>query len=291
VRPHKRSKTADAAAATRASHRLYDSPIIFDDPFALDLTSAGWRRICENRFLHWLVFEKALGTLRPVAGQVLSRARYAEDCLEEAVAEGIEQYVIIGAGLDSFALRRRDLCSRLAVFELDHPDSQRAKRDRLASLGRELPDQLEFVPINFEAEAVDHALARSSFCGEKRAFFSWLGTVPYLSDEAVFSVLAALSSLAPAGSQLVFDYVVPDELLDDADRRRVAQLRRFTARRGEPIVTFFEPAALCERVRNLKYRVLENLAPTEQNRRYFSDRSDGFSTSSGSYYMRLSVVD
>lgn len=290
MRSHQQSKTADGAAAIRASHRLYDRPIVFDDPFALDLTSAGWRRICENRFLHWLVVEKALGSLRPVGGQVLSRARYAEDCLEEAVGEGIEQYVIIGAGLDSFALRRPDLSSRLAVFELDHPDTQHAKRDRLASLGQELPDQLEFVPIDFEAETVDTALVKSSFLDEKRAFFSWLGTVPYLSDEAIFSVLAALSSLASTGSQLVFDYVVPDDLLDDTERRRAGRLRRFTARRGEPIVSFFEPAVLCERVSNLGYRILENLSPAEQNRRYFSDRSDGLHTSSASYYLRLSVI-
>ena len=233
---------------------------------------------------------KALAAFRPTSAQILSRARYAEDCLEEALAEGIEQYVIVGAGLDSFALRRPDLSSRLAIFELDHPDTQRAKRDRLASLARKLPDQLEFAPIDFEAEAIDAALARSSFSGEKRAFFSWLGTVSYLSDEAVFSVLTALSSLASVGSQLVFDYAVPDDLLSDADRRMVVRLRRFTARRGEPVVTFFDPAALCERVGKLGYRVLENLAPAEQDRRYFSDRSDGFSAFSGSYYVRLAVV-
>jgi methyltransferase (TIGR00027 family) len=237
-----------------------------------------------------VIVEKALASLRPTAGQVLSRARYAEDCLEEAVGEGIEQYVIVGAGLDSFALRRPDLASRLTVFELDHPDTQNAKRERLAALGHELPDALEFVPINFEIETVDGALAKSSFSDDKRAFFSWLGTVPYLSEEAIFSALAAVSSVASAGSQLVFDYVVPDDLLDDVDRRTAARLRRFTARRGEPIVSFFQPAALCERVSKLGYRVLENLAPAEQNRRYFSDRSDGLTTSAASYYMRLSVV-
>ncbi len=87
VRSHRRSRTADAAAATRAAHRLYDRPVIFDDPLALQLTSPGWRRICESRFLHWLVVRKILVSLRPVGGQVLSRARYAEDCLEAAVAD------------------------------------------------------------------------------------------------------------------------------------------------------------------------------------------------------------
>jgi methyltransferase (TIGR00027 family) len=290
VRSHRRSRTADAAAATRAAHRLYDRPIVFDDPLAGGLTSPGWRRLCENRLLHWLVVRTALRSLQPVGGQVLSRARYAEDCLEAAVADGIEQYVILGAGHDSFALRRPDLMRHLAVFELDHPDTQRAKRDRLSALGRELPDQLEFVPVDFEAEPFDEALARSSFCRERRAFFSWLGTVPYLSEDAVFSVLSALSSLASGESQLVFDYAVPEALIDEADRRAVARLRRFTDRRGEPLVTFFEPAALCERVSELGYRVLENLAPSEQNRRYFSDRSDGLRALSGSYYLHLSVA-
>jgi methyltransferase (TIGR00027 family) len=290
MRSHQRSKTADAAAATRAAHRLYDRPVVFDDPFALELTSAGWRRICQNPFLHWLVMEKALGSLRPVAGQVLSRARYAEDCLEEAMAEGIDQYVIIGAGHDSFVLRRPDLASRLTVFELDHPDTQRAKRDRLDSLGQEIPGHLEFVPIDFESQPIESALTKSSFSSEKPAFFSWLGTVPYLSDDAIFSVLAALSSVAAPGSQLVFDYAVPDSLLDDADRRTAERLRRFTARRGEPLVSFFEPEALCGRVRHLGYRVLENLAPVGQNRRYFANRSDGLRTMSGSYYLRLSMA-
>jgi methyltransferase (TIGR00027 family) len=159
----------------------------------------------------------------------------------------------------------------------------------LASLGQQLPDRLEFVPVDFEVEALDTALARSSFHAEKRSFFSWLGTVPYLSEDAIFGVLSALPSLASPGSQLVFDYAVPDTLIDEADRKAVARLRRFTARRGEPLVSFFEPTALGQRVSELGYRVLENLAPGEQNRRYFSDRSDGLRTLSGSYYLRLAV--
>jgi methyltransferase (TIGR00027 family) len=290
VRSHRRSRTADAAAATRAAHRLYDQPLVFDDPLARDLTSAGWRRVCDNRFLYWLVVRTLLRSLRPVGGQVLSRARYAEDSLQEAVAEGIEQYVIIGAGHDSFALRRPDLASHLAVFELDHPDTQRAKRERIAGLGRELPKQLEFVPVDFETEAFDQALARSSFHPRKPAFFSWLGTVPYLTEEAIFGVLSALSSLASPGSQLVLDYAVPDALIDESDRRAVARLRRFTTRRGEPLISSFEPAALCERVGELGYRVMENLAPSEQNQRYFSGRSDGLRTLSGSYYLHLMVI-
>ncbi|MDJ0866042.1 MAG: SAM-dependent methyltransferase [Myxococcota bacterium] len=290
MRAEQRSKTADGAAAIRAAHRLYGAPLVFDDAFAVELTSPGWRRICESRTLYWLVMEKLLGALRPISAQVLSRARYAEDCLDEAVAAGIEQYVLIGGGLDSFALRRPDLASRLAVFELDHPNTQRAKRERLASLGYQMPDQHTFVPIDFEKEGVATALGRSAFSGEKRSFFSWLGTAPYLTGDAVFGVLQAVASVAAPGSELVFDYAVPEQLLDDADRPTAERLRRFTERRGEPLVSAFEPQLLCERVGKLGYRVLENLAPAEQQRRYFAGRSDGLRAWSGSYYLRLAVT-
>lgn len=285
-----RSKTADAAAATRAAHRIYDRPVVFDDPYALDLTSPGWRRLCKSRLLHRLIVRNLMADLMPFAGQVLSRARYAEDCLDEAIAGGVEQYVIVGAGLDSFALRRRELLDRLVVFELDHPDTQRAKRRRLAALGHAIPAELEFVPIDFEAEGIADALARSPFSSEKRAFFSWLGTVAYLSDEAVFSTLTGLASAAAVGSEVVLDYAVPWKMLDDADRRTISRLRRFTARRGEPLRSLFEPAVLCEKVEELGYTVLENLTPAEQNRRYFSNRTDGLRTTGASYYLHLAVT-
>jgi len=143
-----RSRTAEFAAAVRAAHLLYGRPLLFEDPFAIQLTSATWRAICGNRLLHWLVMKKILGALRPVHGQVLARSRYAEEQLEKSISAGIRQYVLIGAGLDSFALRRQDVLSSLKVYELDHPATQTAKRERLSRLRIPLPTNLEFVPVD-----------------------------------------------------------------------------------------------------------------------------------------------
>jgi methyltransferase (TIGR00027 family) len=230
-----------------------------------------------------------LGDFRPIAGQILSRARYAEDRLDRAISRGIDQYVIIGAGLDSFALRRPELSATLRVFELDHPATQRAKRHRLGKLMGSPAKNVEFVPIDFEHETISEALSASSFAQERKAFFSWLGTVSYLTEEAVFETLRGLASFAAPGSELVFDYAIPEDLLDAEARRLAAKLKRFTRRRGEPLVTFFDPETFPSKVIRLGYKVLEVLSPPEQDARYFSNRSDGLRTWPGTYYLHVAM--
>lgn len=158
-----RSRTAEAAAAVRAAHLLHDRPVILADPFAIRLTSHTWRLICRSALLHWLVVRKLLSPLRPVHGQILGRARYAEEKLEEAVRQGVSQYVILGAGLDSFALRRADLSSTLRIYEVDHAATQRSKRNRLTDLCLPVPDNLEFVPVDLEHGSLRDALAASTY--------------------------------------------------------------------------------------------------------------------------------
>jgi methyltransferase (TIGR00027 family) len=282
------SRTAEVAAAVRARHHLYESPVIFADPFALELTSPVWRRIVVTKPLCWLVFDNLLSALRPVAGEVVARSRYAEDVLEQAIATGVHQYVIVGAGFDSFVLRRRDLGSRLRVFELDHPDTQQAKRERLGRLGR-APDNLEFVAIDFERDSVADALTRSSFERERPAFFSWLGTTPYLSNSATRQTLASIGRFAAAGSGVVFDYLVPDELLLEPDKLTVKKLKRFTARRGEPIVGAFRPEELESMLASIGLELVENLAAAEQEQRYFASRRDGLRPMPASFFAHARV--
>ena len=156
--PNRASKTAEAVAAARAAHFFYDDPIVFRDPFAIQLTSPIWRTIVNNRFLHWLVIVKLLSLLRPIHGWVLARARYNEEQLDKAIAKGIKQYVIIGAGLDSFVLRRPELADKLKVFELDHPASQEIKRQRLLDITGSIPKNLVFVPVDFKKATIADAL-------------------------------------------------------------------------------------------------------------------------------------
>lgn len=202
MREDRASQTADIAAATRARHCRSANPPIFDDPFAIRLTSPGWRRIVSTRLFDWLVFDVVLRSMAPIGTQVVLRSRYAEDVLEGALAAGVDQYVIIGAGFDSFALRRRDLEARLRVLEIDHPATQALKRERIAQLGDGLPSNLEFVAIDFERETVGEGLARSGFQPDRPAFFSWLGTTPYLSNTAALGTLLSVSEAARPGSEI-----------------------------------------------------------------------------------------
>jgi methyltransferase (TIGR00027 family) len=290
MKPSEGSRTAEAAAAARARHHRYASPRVFEDPYALQLTSPAWRRIISNPALDWLVFRMLLRKLRPVGAQVVARSRYAEDRLADALARGIGQYVIVGAGLDSFALRRRDLEDRIRVFELDHPATQAAKRDRLARLRLEPPRNLELVPVDFEQDDLGRALALTSYRGELPAFYSWLGTTPYLPEAATLTTLRSISTCAASGSEIVFDYLVPADSLSDHDRRIVQAVQRFAARRGEPIVGTFSPERLHEAVGRLGFDVLEDVSGRAQHERYFSGRSDGFSPMPSSHFAHLRLT-
>ena len=286
------SKTADVTAAVRGGHLLYDSyPPVFSDPYALRLTSAKWRTVARAPALRWLVVNKLMGRLRSVHGEMLARARFAEDMLERAVKKGVQQYVIVGAGLDSFALRRRDLANDLTVFELDHPATQDAKRARLKRLGERVPRNVVFVPVDFEQETVGDALARSFFDPVSPAFFSFLGVTYYLSREAVFATLRAIAAVAAAGSEIVLDYCVPPETLPPGEQDDLRHVRAFVARRGEPWVSFFDPEAFVLEMEALGYEVIADLTPEEQERLYFSGRVDDLRCPNWSRFAHLHLPE
>ena len=258
----------------RALHMKGPRPRIFEDPFAIDLVSPGMRRLVTNPVLRG-VQRLLFGALVPmIQGQVCSRSRFAEDALEQAMAAGAKQYVLLSAGLDSFALRRPDLMTRLQVFEVDHPDTQRFKRARLEAMGAALPESLQFAPVDFEHEGIAEGLRRTSHDPEKRTFFSWLGTVPYLTEEAILGTLNAVVSVSPPGSELVFDFCGPIERLEPRDRRLIQKVMRRNARRGEPLITFEEPERQLEKICALGFDRVELLDAAEQVRRYGAGRTD-----------------
>ena len=266
------SRTAETAAAVRASHLLDDGPRVFEDPFALELTSPRFRRIAKSLVLRWVI-RTLLGEVSKMTGQVLVRSRYAEDLLERAVSAGVTQYVLVGAGFDSFALRCPDLVSVLSIFELDHPATQRTKLQRLSELGIEIPKNLQFVPINFEEESISTALGQTSYASNQKTFFSWLGTVPYLTEESIISTLKSIASICESGSEIVFDFMAPIEYASAQDRTALNKLLRYTARKGEPLITFLDPEPFLARVSELGFELVESVSPEEQDVRYFTNRS------------------
>ncbi len=225
MQAHQYSRTAEAAAGLRAIHRRIDRPVIFDDPYAEALTSASLRLLARRPGLATWLMRDPLGLVNAARGHVVGRARFAEDKLAQAVAAGCGQYVIVGAGLDSFAARRPPGTEDVQVFELDHPATQAAKRQRLGLAAQVDWQRVSFVPIDFESQALAEALeACPEFDAQQPAFFSWLGTTPYLSREAIFATLASIAQLAAPGSEIALDFSVAHKSLA---RRRGAVMGLF----------------------------------------------------------------
>jgi methyltransferase (TIGR00027 family) len=269
----------------------HGEPKIFHDPYAIQLTSPFWRTVTKCRFLYWLFnLDSLYGWIHPVIGDVVARARYAEEQLESAIREGVSQYVLLGAGMDSFALRRPDLTDGLAILEIDHPTTQQLKKKRLADMGMSLPKGHSFLPVDFEQESLAEALSRSSFSAEVPAFFSWLGTVVYLQKTAVLQTLADVATCACRGSRLVFTYCDAEPLEGGPSSEAFAHLVRATHRRGEPMVTGFRDKELFSELRGLGFELVETLSSDEIQRRYFWGRTDGLTMLEHVHFACVRVV-
>lgn len=294
------SLTALAAAFYRAQHHLHDEPRLVDDPYAHRLLSAAEmaffveRRVRDGLALGLppgdvgAVLARTLRMATPAAS-VLVRARYAEDRLVRAVARGVGQYVLVGAGLDTFALRRTDLHEQLRVFELDHPRSQAAKRERLSAAGLAIPPNLHFGPVDFERQSVTDALGPLPFRPEAPAFFAWLGVTMYLTRPAIEATWRAMRAVAAPGSELVFDFIHPAALAANAS----AGMRRLLERTravGEPIITGIAPLGLDATLARAGWRLIEELDPGEIERRYFASRSDGYHAGRASHLAAATVA-
>ena len=280
----------------RAAHLVVDAePKILKDDFAAVFSGveheAAVRAALESmqaNFARRASPALAQALVRHLRASVTMRSRYTEDELSNALARGIRQYVILGAGLDSFAYRRRDLADVLRVFEVDHPATQQWKRGRLQELGIELPPNLTFIPINFEQQIVTEALQAGGYRPEEPAFFSWLGVIGYLTEEATFKTLREVVAAAP-GSEIVFGYGVQEALLDEESRQMRALVKAGVAAQGEPILTLFEPTSLAARVKELGFAQVWDFGPEEANARYFAGRTDGLQVAALNHLMKARV--
>jgi methyltransferase (TIGR00027 family) len=255
----------------RAAHQLLDDPKVFDDPLALRILGIDEPLPSRpNPRPDWLENSPLSRILR---ASLVVRSRYAEDQLHLAVQRGVGQYVVLGAGLDTFACRNPYPADILHVFEVDHPATQSWKRARLEGSAIPIPPTLTFVPIDFESESLADGLRRAGFDTNRSAFFSWLGVTPYLQTEAITATLKFAASLPP-GSAIVFDYMLAPSLLNLAQRLALRALSRRVARAGEPFRSSFDPAALQNDLRAMGFRQIEDLTPEALNGRYLQGRKD-----------------
>lgn len=281
------SRTAVGAAALRASHALFSKDPIFDDFYAYSLTSETWQKILNQpyilKILNSQLSQKYLGLL---VAQVLGRARYAEDTLKKAYEQGCRQYVIVGAGLDSFIMREAKNYPELEVFELDHPATQVEKQRKLNQIGS-IPNNVHFVPVNFETQSVAEALAKSSFSSEQYAFVSWLGTTHYLEQETILMTLKSIITCVANGSEIVLDYSINYNDLRGFERFGAILLSHFTRSLSEPLIGSFTKSTLHKLVQEIGYSVIEDLSGDELNERYFIQHKGGMKHTNATHMLHL----
>jgi methyltransferase (TIGR00027 family) len=255
------------AAVARGWFRMTETPPwVLDDVLALVLTGPAWHELQEQLDL---LFPGQIG--REARAAVCVRGRLAEDRLK---AGAFTQYVILGAGLDSFAWRRPDLLRSLRVFEADHPASQAWKRERVKDLALPLSDSHAFVPVDFEADPLQDALGAAGFDWAQPAMFSWTGVAPYLTAQAIESTMRTIARTA-AGSEVMFSYRAEESVLDDVGREFVRRYTPVAASMGEPLQPGWPVIEIEKLISRCGLEVVDHPTRADLVARYFADRTDG----------------
>ena len=261
------SKTALRVAIRRAAHQLADHPPVLDDPIALPLLGPGFARDLDR------AMEKVARDFRAF---MAARSRYVEDNVARAVSAGVTQYVILGAGLDTFAYRNP--FPSLRVFEVDFPATQEWKRELLRRARINIPESLTYVPLDFEHKALAAGLGDAGFDSGKSAFFGRLGVVPYLTIDAFRATLNDIARL-PTGTGISFDFAFPPDTLTPKRRKVFDTLAHRVAAAGEPFRLFFTAEKLESELHALGFTRIEQVDSERLNNLYFHNRADGLKIS------------
>jgi methyltransferase (TIGR00027 family) len=253
------SQTARVAAAYRAIHQKLEGGAIFKDPLA--------SRILDEETAAALSEIAADDLVRPWRLFIAARSRLSEDTMADRVACGVRQVVVLGAGLDTFSLRNPYANLGVRAFEVDYPATQEWKRERIRAAGIAEPPSLIFAPVNFEQESLAEGLTRAGFKLDEPAFFQWLGVVPYLTKDAVYSTLKFISEIPEAA--VVFDYAEPFKNYPPERRASVMATAERAASRGEPWLSFFDPIEVLQLLRGQGFKVIEDLGLPEIAERFY----------------------
>lgn len=287
---NKASITALITAYGRAYHSINESPKIFDDFLVRELITEEEYEWIGNSLAGGINFcvpdkaeickdkESALKTViqNQIAPISLSRSRYTEDMLKLSIKLGVKQYVILGAGFDTFTFRNPELLEEIEVFELDHPATQELKLNRIKMAGWEIPKNLHFVPVDFSKNNFAEAIKKSAFDESKLSFYSWLGVTYYLSRDEITNTLRAIESISPKGSSVVFDHGDCDIFNSEKTTRRVQNMLHAAIQCGEPMKSCYSDKDLILDLQKTGFQLYEHLKPLEIEERYFKGRTDDY---------------
>lgn len=263
--------TAVRVALWRAMHVQVDpAPQVIEDEVGLRLAApaAGWRDRPDMNPV-WT---------RTFRASIVARARFIEDLVEEQLGHGVRQYVLLGAGLDTFAQRKPELASRMRIFEVDQPGAQAWKRQRLVELGYGVPEWLRLVPVDFEAGASWwEQLIANGFDASRPAVVTSTGVSMYLTHEAIMAMLRQVAALAP-GSTFAMTFMRPVELMEPEERQGFQFAERGARASGTPFISFFAPDEIVALAREAGFRTAQHVSADSLNARYFAVRTDGLRT-------------
>jgi methyltransferase (TIGR00027 family) len=275
------SHTAMVTSLMRAVHSRLDPCPLLDDPWGDRLIPEPVRDALRQRIMADMSPDARAVALRSPDSvvddflranvaypSVIIRSRYTEDALKQAASRGTRQYVVIGAGFDSFFLRRPAFAQGLEIFEIDHPATQALKLQRVEECGISLPGPVHFLAADLADEDLASVLARSSFRKDEPAFFSWLGVTSYLTREANLRTLSAIATCGACESELVFTYVDQIEFTSASSSDRLRELMAAVASIGEPHISGFDPKEIESDLRQAGLELVEDLDGTEMSERY-----------------------
>ena len=268
--------TAEGAVMGRAAHAIHAESPILDDSWAIRLLDPATQAQVRDpayaeRSMVWGDFDSA-----PLFALNVGCLRYAEDEVDRGVERGIDQYLILGAGFDTFALRRGDLRDRLQIYEVDHPDVQALKRARIAKAGASPDGMPTFVPLDFESTRLAEGLGATDFEPERPCVVSWMNTIPYLSEAATQATLRELAELMAPTSRLALNYAC-DVPLSETQRAYMQSLQGKVSQSGEPLRARWTPEAFEELLVGVGFRIVEHVSEQVLHSRYFEGRADGLS--------------
>ena len=271
--------SAVRVALWRALHVEVDaSPHVINDTIGLELVAPhdNWRSRPDM---------DAEGTRGFRAG-IVARARFVDDLITEQAALGVTQYLILGAGLDTFAQRRPEIASRIRIFEIDQPETQAWKRERLIDLGFGIPDWLRLVPVDFEAgdDWWDRLADDAGFDANLPTVVACTGVTMYLTRDAVAATLRRLTTLAP-GSTLAMTFLLPAELTQGEERQQHKEVQKNARDSGTPFLSFFTPPEMLATARDAGFASVAHVSAADLAQRYFAGRTDGLRPSSGESFL------
>ncbi|MBV7508748.1 SAM-dependent methyltransferase [Bacillus sp. sid0103] len=285
----KESLTALVSCFARGYHASESKEPIFNDYIAHSLLKEEEKQLIATNWANAIAFfdQEKSETLESIdeklqwvmnnqtIPQLVSRARYAEDGLRSAIERGFKQYVILGAGFDTFGLRQENLPEDFMIYEVDRPATLAFKINRLQEAGIALPENVKFVPVDFKSDSLREELMNSGYDQQKYTYFSLLGVVMYLAKKDFYQLLASVADMSINGSSFTFDYLDDTAFHEKMASTKLTKMRQITARTGEPIITGFDPFELDLELQDCQMLLYENLSPANIEDMYFKGREDG----------------